>query len=216
MPGKSAGLEIATRLGMPEDIMKRARASMSDRERDCHRFLSELHQRLKDVQTLEADLQRQQAELAAREKELAREWEKREIRQAEGAGAPHRAGAGEVRGAGAGNHRPDRQGAGPAQGGASRLSGASPRPSASCAKSSRPPCFRRRKIRGRASCSRPKIEEGVRVRLQDIREPARVRRILADDRLEVEAGFMKMQVSVDDVLEVLPETRRRARSCRRT
>jgi DNA mismatch repair protein MutS2 len=52
---------------------------------------------------------------------------------------------------------------------------------------------------------RPKIEEGVRVRLQGIREPARVRRKLAGDRLEVEAGFMKMQVSVDDVLEVLPE-----------
>src|SRR4029077_15560856 len=28
---------------------------------------------------------------------------------------------------------------------------------------------------------------------------------LSGDRLEVEAGFMKMQVSVDDVLEVLPE-----------
>jgi DNA mismatch repair protein MutS2 len=52
--------------------------------------------------------------------------------------------------------------------------------------------------------ARPKIEEGARVRLQGIREPARVRRMLTGDRLAVEAGFMKMQVSVDDVLEVLP------------
>ena len=44
------------------------------------------------------------------------------------------------------------------------------------------------------------------MRLKDVREPARVRRILAGDRIEVEAGFMKMQVSVDDVIEVLPET----------
>ncbi len=51
---------------------------------------------------------------------------------------------------------------------------------------------------------RPKIEEGARVRLQGIREPARVRRVLGPERIEVEAGFMKMQVSVDDVLEVLP------------
>ncbi len=78
IPGKSAGLDIATRLGMPEDIMNRARASMSDRERDVGRFLSELHRRLEDVRALEADLKRQQAELAAREKEIAREWEKRE------------------------------------------------------------------------------------------------------------------------------------------
>jgi DNA mismatch repair protein MutS2 len=53
---------------------------------------------------------------------------------------------------------------------------------------------------------RPKIEEGARVRLKGVREPARVRRMLSGDRIEVEAGFIKMQVSLDDVLEVLPET----------
>ena len=46
----------------------------------------------------------------------------------------------------------------------------------------------------------------MRVRLKDVREPARVRRVLGNDRFEVEAGFMKMQVSIDDVIEVLPET----------
>src|SRR5262249_47723409 len=51
-----------------------------------------------------------------------------------------------------------------------------------------------------------KIEEGARVRLKDVREPARVRRKLGNDRIEVEAGFLKMQVSIDDVLEVLPES----------
>ena len=54
------------------------------------------------------------------------------------------------------------------------------------------------------------------MRLQDVREPARVRRKLGDDRIEVEAGFMKMQVSVDDVIEVLPETGDPRTSCRRT
>jgi DNA mismatch repair protein MutS2 len=49
-----------------------------------------------------------------------------------------------------------------------------------------------------------KITEGVRVRLRNVREPARVRRLIGDDRIEVEAGFMKMQVSRDEVLEVLP------------
>ncbi len=51
-----------------------------------------------------------------------------------------------------------------------------------------------------------RIEEGVRVRLKDVRDPARVRRVLGNGRIEVEAGFMKMQVSIDDVIEVLPET----------
>jgi DNA mismatch repair protein MutS2 len=49
-----------------------------------------------------------------------------------------------------------------------------------------------------------KIEEGARVRLKGIREPARVRRLLGDGRFEVEAGFMKMHVAAGDVEEVLP------------
>ena len=206
MPGKSAGLEIATRLGMPEDIMNRARAALSDRERDLGRFLSELHQRLKDVQGLEAELRRQQAELAAREKEIARANGRSENRQAEGAGAPHRADAGEIRRAGAADHRSDRARRGSAQG---RRAGAAAGGQDQARVARRVPdhgALHAGRSRATAICSAPKIEEGVRVRLQGIREPARVRRMLGGDRLEVEAGFMKMQVSVDDVLEVLPDT----------
>jgi DNA mismatch repair protein MutS2 len=51
--------------------------------------------------------------------------------------------------------------------------------------------------------ARPKIVEGARVRVKGLREPARVRRMLAGDLIEVEAGFMKLRVSADDVMEVL-------------
>jgi hypothetical protein len=39
---------------MPEDIMRRARQSMSDRERDVARFLAELHRRVEETQALRA------------------------------------------------------------------------------------------------------------------------------------------------------------------
>ena len=203
MPGKSAGLEIATRLGMPEDIMSRARAAMSDRERDLSRFLSELHQRLKDVQTLEADLRRQQAGLIVREKEIAQEWEKREsskLKELERRTEQMLA-------------KFDEQ----AQQTIDQIvHGAEQRKATEQAQ--RRVAKTKRELREEfqttvlstqdesrhGDLARPKIEEGARVRLQGIREPARVRRMLAGDRLEVEAGFMKMQVSVDDVLEVLP------------
>ena len=203
MPGKSAGLEIATRLGMPEDIMRRARAAMSDRERDLSRFLSELHQRLKDVQTLEADLRRQQAGLVVREKEIAQEWEKREsskLKELERRTEQMLA-------------KFDEQ----AQQTIDQIvHGAEQRKATEQAQ--RRVAKTKRELREEfqttvlstqdesrhGDLARPKIEEGARVRLQGIREPARVRRMLAGDRLEVEAGFMKMQVSVDDVLEVLP------------
>ena len=204
MPGKSAGLEIATRLGMPEDIMSRARESLSDRERDLARFLSELHQRLKEVQALEADLRKQQAALAAREKELAGEWERRESaklkeleRRTEQVLAKFEEQAQQtveqiVQGAG------QRKAAEQAQ---RRIA----KTKRELREEFQTTVLSTQEDARQGDLARPKIEEGVRVRLQGIREPARVRRRLADDRLEVEAGFMKMLVSVDDVLEVLPD-----------
>ena len=204
MPGKSAGLEIATRLGMPEDIMNRARESLSDRERDLARFLSELHQRLKDVRVLEADLRRKQADLEAREKEVAREWEKREsakLKELERRTEQVLARFEEQAQATLGQI----------------VHGAEQRKASEQAQ--RRVAKTKRELREEFHATvlstqdesrhgdlhRPKIEEGARVRLQGVREPARVRRLLAGGRLEVEAGFMKMQVSTDDVLEVLPE-----------
>jgi DNA mismatch repair protein MutS2 len=204
MPGKSAGLEIATRLGMPEDIMNRARASLSDRERDLARFLSELHQRLKEVQALEADLRQKQASLAAREKEVALEWEKRESsklkeleRRTEQMLAKFEEQAQQTIGEivqGAGQRKLAEQ--------ALRRVAKTKR---ELREEFHTTVLSTQDESRHGDLRRLKIEEGVRVRLQGIREPARVRRLLAGDRLEVEAGFMKMQVSVDDVLEILPE-----------
>ena len=51
-----------------------------------------------------------------------------------------------------------------------------------------------------------KIVEGARVRLKGIRDIARVSRMLGHDRLEVAVGFVKMQVALSDVEEVLAES----------
>ena len=204
LPGKSAGLEIATRLGMPEDIMLRARRSMSDRERDVTRFLAELHRRIGETAAVESEMRAQIAQLARREKELAQEWEKRETaklkeleRRTDQALARFEDNAQETIGkiAQTGDRRKAEQDA------------------------QRRVAKARRELRedfqttvletqddSRQNRIQPlRITEGVRVRLKDVREPARVRRLLGNGHIEVEAGFMKMQVSVDDVLEVLPE-----------
>ena len=49
LPGKSAGLDIAARLGMPEDIMKRARASLSTQEIELSTLIANLHKRLEET-----------------------------------------------------------------------------------------------------------------------------------------------------------------------
>ncbi len=205
LPGKSAGLEIATRLGMPEDIMRRARHAMSDRERDVTRFLDELHRGIEETQVLERSLREQIAAAEKREKEVAREWEQRETaklkeleRRTDQALARFEEQAQETIGKIA-QSAEQRKAAQEAQRRISKT---------------------KRELRedfqttvlstqedSRQGEIRPmRIEEGSRVRLRDVREPARVKRKLSGDRLEVEAGFLKMQVSVDDVIEVLPET----------
>jgi DNA mismatch repair protein MutS2 len=211
LPGKSAGLEIATRLGMPEDIMRRARVSMSDRERDVTRFLGELHQRIEETQSLEQSLREKLAELARREKEIASQWEKRQTAKlqelelrADQALARFEEQAQETLGkiAQGGDRRKAEQ---EAQRRVSKVKRELREDFQSTVLSAnddaRPDADDSRHDRTQPL----HIEEGARVRLRDVRDPARVRRNLGNGRLEVEAGFMKMQVSIDDVLEVLPE-----------
>ena len=204
LPGKSAGLEIATRLGMPEDIMRRARDSMSDRERDVTRFLAELHRRIESTQALEERLRARLAELEQREKELAREWEKRESaklkeleRRTDAALARFEEQSQEAIGK-------------IAQAAEKRKAEEEARRRVAKAKRELKEDFQSTVLATqddarRGAIEAPRIAEGARVRLKDLREPARVRRLIGNDRIEVEAGFLKMQVWVDDVLEVLPE-----------
>ncbi len=204
LPGKSAGLEIATRLGLPEDIMRRARRSMSDRERDVTRFLGELHRRIDETQALEQSLRAKLAELEKREKELAREWEKRESeklkeleRRTEQALARFEDQARETIGKIA--QSADRR----------KAEQEAQRRIAKTKREMRED-FQTTVLSTEDDARQDRIAplrlaEGVRVRLRNVREPARVRRLLGNERIEVEAGFMKMQVSTDDVIEILAD-----------
>jgi DNA mismatch repair protein MutS2 len=200
-PGKSAGLDIATRLGMPAHIMERARQAMSTREQDMANFVSELHRRLETTTELETALRVKVREIAEQEKALARDWEKREsakLKELEQRcdqvldkfEADSRETIERIR-----QSAEQRKAADQAARGVAKV---------------------KRELReefqnevlsvaaGTPAEPPPVIEEGARVRLKDMSEPARVRRKLGADRIEVEAGFLKMQVSIDDVLEVLP------------
>ncbi|MCX6635225.1 MAG: Smr/MutS family protein, partial [Acidobacteria bacterium] len=205
-PGKSAGLDIASRLGLPRAMIDRARAAMTSSERDLARLIGELHQRLADLGEEQQALKEAQADLAAREKTLEREWSQREsakIKELE--------------------RRSDllmeRFEAQAQETISSILQTAGQRKTAEQAQ--RKVAHAKRAFReelettvlstqsdareGELAQGRPRVREGSRVRLRGVREPARVRRLLAHDLLEVEAGFLKMQVSVDDVLEVLQD-----------
>jgi DNA mismatch repair protein MutS2 len=189
LPGKSAGLDIASRLGMPEDIMKRARASLSERELDITRFLADLHARTEKVSQLEIQLTRERTALADREKRLLEETAKREAAKLKELEDRYAELAAEFQFRA--NETIDQLGERKAQ--------------TKVAKVTREfrEQFEAAVLPKTAVPKLPAIEPGIRVRLKDIREPATVLRLLAGDRIEVQAGFMKMQISRGDVQDIV-------------
>ncbi len=201
-PGKSAGLDIASRLGLEPQLIEKARARMSASERDIQQFLSELHERLGRVSQLEEDLAREREQLKQREQSLERDWEKKraaQIRELEQRSQQlaadfeqqARQTIDEIT-----RNLDQRKAAENALRKVAKTRREFLEVSREATDAARPA--------GAQAPKRLAIEEGVRVRLKGVRQPARVRRKLAGDLLEVEAGFLKMQVSVDDVEEVLP------------
>lgn len=201
-PGKSAGLDIASRLGIEPQIIERARAAMSASERDLQRFLGELQERLDRVSELEASLRQQQDRLAERERALEKDWERkgsaklreleeRSLKLAREFEENARRTLDEIA-----RGLEQRKAAENAMRRVAKTRREFLEQSSALSQASQ--------TGAEAAPALAAIQEGARIRLKGVRQPARVRRRIGDDMLEVEAGFMKMQVSIDDVEEVLP------------
>lgn len=200
-PGKSAGLEIARRLGMPADLIDQARSVMSSGERDVAEFLTQLHARLESVTRLEAQLKDERERLASREETLERDYTKKrdaKLRELEDK-----------------SRQLAEQFERNAQQTIDQITQSIDHRKAVEQAQRKVSKARREFLEVVADeiqvekpgpvKPKPKIEEGVRVRIRGVRDPARVRRLLSDGQLEVEAGILKMRISMDDVEEVLAD-----------
>jgi len=195
-PGRSAGLSIASKLGLPKGLIDRAREAMSTNERDIAGFLAELHRRLAEVKAKQAvvaeERVRQERETAKLREELQRQEEAKraelEKRSAEALAKFERQAA-------------------------DLLAGIQERKSSDVMvrKLARAQAEFKHELQQAVAPPReiPKqtlvVDEGSRVRLRGIREPARVRRLLPNGDVDVEVGYMKMRVPYDDITELLPE-----------
>ncbi len=211
LPGKSAGLEIARRLGLPEHILESAGRALTTQDVETAAFLRQLRQQVDDHRKAEAELAAARLHLARREKELEREWEKRQsaklqdlerrleavlqkfsvestqaIEKLVAQSSDRRAGAEAAR-------RATRAGR--------ELREEFEATVASTLDEAR---------QGRVA--RPAIAEGAVVRLRGLTTAARVRRRLGEQKWEVEAGPLRMEIDADDVLEVLPAAAPRPRA----
>jgi DNA mismatch repair protein MutS2 len=207
MPGKSAGLDIATRLDMPADLVEHARRVLPRLQADFQNLLGRLHSQLEESARLNAEVSRERAELEKRRVELEQETARREQKRAkewdrkrEELIADFQARALETI-SGVYTSAEERKAAEQAALQVSRAKREF-REQAETVLQPQTPV--------RPSVEKPAITEGARVRLRDVREPATVRRLLKNGRIEVEAGFMKMQVGLEDVEEVLTKASARA------
>ena len=189
-PGKSAGLDIASRLGLDPSLIETARARMSSAERDVSTFLAELHSKFDTIEHERREIAEKKIALDAREQSMERAWEKKygaKIREVEQRAAQLAA-------------EFEKQ----AQ---STIEELSQKARARIAKTKREYTEAVEAIAPepvKNATPKLRVEPGARVRLKGIRQPATVRRLLAGDLIEVDAGFLKMQVPMSDVEEVLP------------
>ncbi len=200
-PGKSAGLDIATRLGLPGRLIARARAAMSSTERDIAEFLRQLETRIGEAAAEAEELRRQKAALEEREKRLLEEMEKRvkaRIREIE-----ERAAEAQKRFEEDAKALIDRVLAEPEQRRAAeralRQVARTKRELHESVESLKSP------EKPAAKTAQQEIREGARVRLRDVSDAVKVRRVLGGGMLEVEVGLLKMLAPAAEVLEVLPE-----------
>lgn len=205
-PGKSAGLDIATRLGLPDRLIERARAAMSSTDRDIARFLSELESQITEASASAAEMKRREGELAMREAQFDRKMEQRESarvreieRRAEEAQKSFEKQANEIieRLLATADQRRQAE-----------------RALRDVARAKREFAEQVKALPAKAGEQAPKpkpaagaggVREGMRVKLKDVSGVARVRKILSNGMLEAEVGILKVQVSPEDVVEVLSE-----------
>jgi len=207
VPGASAGINIAQRLGLNPEIISGARAKLTTQTQDVARFLERLHSELREAEservrlkTREADLEKEKARLAAEGKKeqqvKVREMEKKldslfkdfEYHARETVNAIQERAA------------------------AQKLSKDAERRIAKL----------RREFREQFDSTvvahstgadqgdphaQPQIvkhvSEGDTVKLKSVGRPARVMRRIDENHFEVEVGVMKMKIARDDIAEVL-------------
>src|SRR5579872_3208194 len=78
VPGGSSGIDIARRLGLPAQVIDRARAQLTPEAHEAARLIAYLHRSRDELETLKNEAARAAQELAAEKRQLQTEWTDRQ------------------------------------------------------------------------------------------------------------------------------------------
>jgi DNA mismatch repair protein MutS2 len=212
VPGQSAGLAMAARLGLPEDVIARARTALAEREQEAGKFLERLRRSVEDQEERERKFRVEEQRLRERERDLEREAEQREkkkiaelerrfqhaLREAQDANqrALEEALA-KVEKASEGKR---------ALVNAQRMASRTQRESRERLQTAVADALGKQTPATVAAAPPSLLREGATVKLGGFGATGRILRKIGDDRWEVQAGQLKMQITSEDVTQVLEES----------
>src|SRR5260370_40445559 len=78
VPGGSSGIDIARRLGLPAQVIERARAQLSPEAREAAALIAYLQRSRDELEALKREVMRAAQELAEEKKKLQTEWTERQ------------------------------------------------------------------------------------------------------------------------------------------
>ena len=78
VPGTSSGIEIARRLGLPTQVVERARATLSPESREARDLIAYLHRSRDEINDLQRQAREELAQLEAERRSLQTEWAARQ------------------------------------------------------------------------------------------------------------------------------------------
>jgi DNA mismatch repair protein MutS2 len=78
VPGTSSGIEIARRLGLPSQVVDRARATLSPESREARDLIAYLHRSRDEINDLQRQAREELAQLEAERRSLQTEWADRQ------------------------------------------------------------------------------------------------------------------------------------------
>ncbi len=212
VPGVSAGLDMAERLGLPPTVIAGARARLSREEREAGAYLQKLQQSLAQAEEQLAALDRREQEVAGRERALAAHDKAQQQKQMAALRAELDRRLASFTAAAEKNWRQawqalegeitaaQKRKLSLAVAGMKRETAAAFAGEVGSALGEAPS----------AAAPPPEAQPGDRVQIRSARQPARVLRRLADGGYEIEAGALRLQVGAADIVAVLPVAAARA------
>ncbi|MEZ5364150.1 MAG: Smr/MutS family protein [Bryobacterales bacterium] len=213
VPGQSAGLAMAARLGLPDEVIARARTALAEREQEAGKFLDRLRRSVEEQEERERQFRVEEQRLRERERDLEREAEQREKKKV--AELERRFAYALSQAQQANQQALDEALARVEKGMEGKRALVNAQRTAS--RTQRESRERMQSAVAEALGKQPSgtagsdvassaLREGAQVKLGGFGATGRILRKIGDDRWEVQVGQLKMQIGSDDVSQVLEET----------